>query len=577
MPDAVRATVIAHRLDAIAEHMADATLRTARSPIFQIRDFVTGIFTGDGHWIATKDYIPVLAGSMPSAWEAVNERFGGDVHDGDAFLLNDPFRGNNHAPDMTVLAPIFYDSELRFWVLSKGHHIDVGAASGGFAGVNPAATTVWDEALRIPPVRIVSGRRIVRDLWELVLLNIRMREMTEGDLRCQLGALAIGERELLELLEHFGAAPVAEAVGFRLEASRRHMAAEIAAIPDGSYFAERFLDSGGRWVTEPIRIALQVTVSGERVCFDFTGSDAQVAGFVNSTYANTVASCMIGLFSVLDPTIERNSGSLGQINVVAPLGSIVNAREPAATYHCTLITCETIIEAIWLALADAMASGTQAGWSRAGGIGMLGRDEARGDSFLFSGAPVKGGAGAVSGADGWHGLGTAVAMGGTQSTDPEIAELSAPIAIDACELVCDSAGAGRWRGGAGVRVVYSVHQDGVSTIVTFGGMSALTAPFGLRGGFGSSPCGGEIRHRDGRIEPLSLYGMPLLDDGDVVEIRISGGGGFGDPTLREPEEVAGDVSDGIVSFDAAREIYRVVLDGETLRVDIAATAALRSA
>ena len=153
--DPVTAAIVANRLQAIAEHMADTMLRTSRSPIFQIRDFVTGIFTADGRWVATKDWIPVLAGSLPSALDAIRERFDGEVVDGDVYILNDPYHGNNHPPDITIARPVFYDGELVFWSVSKGHHADVGG--GGVLGYNPYATDCWEDALRIPPVRLYDA------------------------------------------------------------------------------------------------------------------------------------------------------------------------------------------------------------------------------------------------------------------------------------------------------------------------------------------------------------------------------------------------------------------------------------
>jgi len=177
-PDPIGAAVIAYRFDAIAQRMAEGMLRTARSPVFQIRDFVTGIFTADRRWIATKDYIPVLAGSMPSACEAVARRYGVDVHEGDVFVLNDPFHGNNHPPDVTIVRPVHHRGRHVFWVISKAHHADVGSKSG--FGFDPYATTVWDEALRIPPVRLIEAGEPQRDVWELILLNVRHRHRRRG-------------------------------------------------------------------------------------------------------------------------------------------------------------------------------------------------------------------------------------------------------------------------------------------------------------------------------------------------------------------------------------------------------------
>jgi N-methylhydantoinase B len=284
----ILASVVDNRLHAIAERMADAMLRSCRSAAFQSRDFVTGIFSADGAWIATKDFIPVLAGSLPSAYEGILAKFAGDVGEGDVFLLNDPYHGNNHPPDVTVLKPVFHRGVLRFWTATKGHHADVGG-SGGEIGYNPGARDCYEDALRIPPVRLYRRDERQDDVWDLILLNLRLRDAVEGDLHCQIGAATIGERELIAMLDAFGVEPVLEAVELQLAASARHMRSEIARWPDGVYEAVRHLDDGGEHHREPIAVRLRLTVAGEHAVFDFTESDPQVVGYANSTRANTVA------------------------------------------------------------------------------------------------------------------------------------------------------------------------------------------------------------------------------------------------------------------------------------------------
>ncbi|MDO8186531.1 hydantoinase B/oxoprolinase family protein [Conexibacter sp. JD483] len=573
--DPVGAAIVANRLDAIAEHMAETMLRTSRSRIFQIRDFVTGIFDGDGRWIATKDYIPVLAGSLPSAYRAVAERFGDDVHDGDVFLLNDPYHGNNHPPDMTVLKPVFADGELVFWTASKGHHADVGG--GGVVGYNPYVTDAWEDALRIPPVRLVSRGVEQRDLWDVIALNVRVPDFVVGDLHCQIGAVTVGAEQLLAMLAKFGRARVRAGIDYHLEASRRHMAREVAALRDGVYRAERHLDSGGANVPGPIKVAVEARVAGEHVTFDFTGSDPQVAGYANSTLANTVASSMIGLFAIVDPDVPRNDGSLAQFDVIAEPGTIVHAVAPAATTLCTLLTCETIVEAIWLALADAAPRGTLAGWGRFGQFAEAGVDAHTGRPFAVISSFTLAGSGGLDGADGWDGLGSPVAMGGTQAPDPELHELVAPALIEQIELVPDSAGAGRWRGGFGALISYRLDQDDVTSLWYGGGTTEQTAPYGLRGGLPGSPNWGEVHHADGRVETVAPNTIRPLGAGDRMVSFMAGGGGYGAPAERDPEAVLDDVRAGLVSHAAAREVYRVAVDGAggAAVLDAAATAALR--
>lgn len=572
--DPVLTSVVSNRMLAIAEHMAETMLRTSRSPIFQIRDMVTGIFTADGRWVATKDWLPVLAGSMPSAWRAVAKAYGDDVHDGDVFLLNDPYHGNNHPPDMTILKPVFYGGELVFWVLSKGHHLDVGGA--GVIGVDPYARDCWNDALRIPPVRLYSAGIYNRDVWELILLNLRLPDFVNGDLHCQVGAVNVGADDLVAMLDKFGTAKVSAAIDQQLAAAERHMRLEIAAIPDGAYRAERFVENGSAVHVGPVRIQVEVRVVGDGITFDFTGSDAQVAGIGNSPWANTVAACCIGLFGLVDPDLHMNSGSTAPVAIIAEPGSVVNAVAPAATTNAPLPVCEAIVEAIWIAMADAAPRGSHAGWSSACYFVQQGISEATGYPFVASGAFTFGGSGATQGADGWDGLGTLVAMGGSSTQDCELVELTSPVTVLGLGLRTDSAGPGRWRGGAGGWSRYRIEQDGVQLLRWGGGSSELTRPYGLHGGAAADPHVGLIERSDGTVEQVNANTIVMVGRGDVVCAHDSGGGGYGDPAQREPAAVLVDVRSGLVTSEAAERDYRVAVDQRSWTVDAQATAALRA-
>ncbi|OHV32922.1 5-oxoprolinase [Parafrankia colletiae] len=572
-PDPVLASVVDNRLHAIAEQMADAMLRSCRSMVFQSRDFVTGIFTADGDWVATKDYIPVLAGSLPSAYAGIVGRFAGDVHDGDVFILNDPYHGNNHPPDITIMKPVFHQGVLRFWSVTKGHHVDVG---GTVVGYNPYAQNCWEDALRIPPVRLYHRGERQRDVWDLILLNLRLRDMVEADLLCQIGAATIGERELVTMLDTFGVEPVRAAIDYQLEASRRHMRAEIGRFPDGAYRAVRYLDDGGAHHREPIAVRLTLTIRGEHATFDFTESDPQVVGYANSTYANTAASVLIGLFAVTDPGQRRTSGALAAIDIVTTPGTIVHAVEPAATSLCTVTACETIVETVWAAIARADPEATHAAWCRGYAFAAMGVHARTGRPFGVTGA-LKGGSGATAGFDGWDVVGPPVAMGGGREVDVELHEIAAPTTVLRQEYETDSAGAGQWRGGLGGVSFWRIDQDDVDVLCIGSGTLGLTAPFGVAGGHPAPANRGLVHHADGRVSEPLTNSLIQLNRGDVVEIHTSGGGGYGDPHQRLPAAVATDVRDGLVSAAAALDVYGVVLDPATGTVDDAATARLRAA
>jgi N-methylhydantoinase B len=571
--DPILATVVSNRLLAIARHMAEAMLQTSRSPIFQIRDMVTGIFTADGRWVATKDWIPVLAGSMQSAWDAVASAYD-DFEDGDVFLLNDPYHGNNHPPDMTVLKPVFWDGELVFWTVSKGHHLDVGG--GGVMGINPYAVDCWEDALRIPPVRLYRGGEYNRDVWELLLLNVRLRDFVNGDLHCQVGAVNVGADDLRIMLDKFGLDPVMAAAGDLLAASERQMRSEIGKLRDGVYEAERRLDNSSAVHQEPLYVRVQIRIHGDQITIDFTGTDPQVPGIANSPYPNTVASCCIALFAVLDPGMRMNGGSMAPIQIVAPSGSAVNAQPPAATTLSTMPMAETIVHAIWLALADAVPNGSNAGWSSICVFGQDGLWQETGIPFVSSGVFAFGGSGATEGADGWSGLGPLVAMGGSQTQDPELVEITSPVTVLGFGLRPDSAGPGRWRGGFGGWSRYRVDQDGLRCLRWGGGSTDATRPYGLRGGADATPSRGEVERSDGTVDVVTENTIISLNKGDVVLATESGGGGYGDPGERDPEAVLADVVAGLVTADAAARDYLVAVEGDTPAIDREQTVKLRS-
>jgi N-methylhydantoinase B len=573
--DPALVAIVANRLQAIAEHMAESMLRTSRSPVFQMRDFVTGIFTADGRWVATRDWIPVLAGSMPRALEAIVERFDGEVHDGDIYVLNDPYHGNNHPPDITIVRTFFHDGALAFWAMSKGHHADVGG--GGVMGYNPEAVDVWDDALRIPPVRLYDRGVPQRDVWDLILLNVRLRDFVEGDLHCQIGAVTVGAEDLLAMIDKFGLAELNVAIERHLEASERHMRSEIGRFRDGVYRAERLIENGSAVHPDPVRIQVEARVEGERIVFDFTGSDPQVAGYANSPLANTVASCHIAVFALVDPDLGMNSGSTAPIDVIAQPGSVVHAQEPAATTLATLANCEAIVEAIWLALADAVPQGSNAGWARCCNVAQMGVDAATGRPFITIGNLAGGGSGATLGADGWDGLGSPVTMGGAQTGDPEQIELSGPATVLGFGLAADSAGAGRWRGGVGTWVRLRIEQDGLPCLRWGGGTVAQTAPFGLHGGGGGRPNEAVLHRADGTVEPIVVNTLRTVGAGDIIVQEYAGGGGYGDPATRDVDAVLADVRAGVVSAQAAEQIYRVAIDPDGPTVDAGRTAALRAA
>lgn len=574
--DPIAASVITARLANITREMGETMLRTSRSPIFsESRDFVTALFDDSGRLIAQTTYIPVLLGSLPCAMEAVTGRYAHEaIHDGDLFLLNDPYVGNTHIPDLTVLKPIFYEGRLRFWAVNKGHHADLGGA--GIAGYNPDARTVYDEGLRLPPTRLFAKGRRIDEVWSLLLANVRNRELVQGDLLCQIGAARIGEQGIKHLLKQHGYRPVMRAVELELEATRRQMEKAVASIPEGSYSAERPLDYADHAVSSP-KIRLTIRVRNKHAAFDFTGTDPEVAGFLNSSYANTVSSSWQALLGALGKDVRMNHGSYRAISVSAPAGSLVNARDPAPTTACTVVTCAAIVEATWLALAAAIPDRIQACWGKWCGPHTEGFNPRTRRRFVSIHHFCKGGGGATEGLDGWNHVGPISSMGGARAPDPERHEMTCPYFIESYEYLCDSGGPGRWRGGLGVHYRFRVLADGVQFVAAGGGLSPETATFGAAGGLPAPLSILILERAGGESERLDVNRRYVLNRGDVVEILANGGGGFGDPLARAPEEVLDDVVDGVVSAESARRDYGVEVDLSGRGIDAAETERLRRA
>jgi N-methylhydantoinase B/oxoprolinase/acetone carboxylase alpha subunit len=243
--DPIAVAVISNRLTAITKEMGQIMLLTSRSPIFsESRDFVTAIFDAQGRLVAQTSYIPVLLGAIPFALQSIRDRFeAGELHPGDVIIGNDPYQGNSHLPDVTIARPVFYRDQLIFWAVTKGHQADLGG--GGVAGYNPRAKTVWEEGLRLPPIKLYSRGKYQRDIWDFILLNVKSPHLVEGDLHCQIGATLRGEEALIELLDRHGAAAVEGAIDAYLAATERAMAAAIKKIPDGSYAGESRIDNDG--------------------------------------------------------------------------------------------------------------------------------------------------------------------------------------------------------------------------------------------------------------------------------------------------------------------------------------------
>src|SRR5438094_2721406 len=361
MLDPVTISVLTHRFSAIVEEMGEAMLRTAYSQILNSsRDFSTAICDGQARLVAQAEHVPIHVGAIPWAVESVRDFFGARVRPGDVFLLNDPYHGNNHLPDLTAFVPVFVDGQVAFWSINRAHQSDIGGSTHG--AYNPAATEIWQEGLRITPLKLYDAGELRDDVLKMVATNVRHPHDFMGDLRAMIGSARVGERRLQALLDEYGPKTVVGAVDEILDGAEQQARDCVRTWRDGIYRGESILDDDGHGVTD-IWIRATVTKRGDALTVDLSDSHAQVHGFINSSFPNTMSAVHMAFAYLIDPRTPKNSGTFRPVKVVARQGTIVWPYPPApvtlATNHCA----QDIAEAIIKALAPACPERAIAGWA----------------------------------------------------------------------------------------------------------------------------------------------------------------------------------------------------------------------
>ena len=564
--DPVLASVIAKRLKSITEEMGLTLLRTTRSPILnEARDFVTGLYDANGDMLEQTEYIPVLAFALEPVCKQIIEFFGDDIHAGDVILHNDVFSGGNQNNDVAVFRPVFHDDRLIAWGACKGHQADIGGAQAG--GYNPDAREVWQEALRIPPLKVFDRGELRKDVWRMVFANIRY-PIVEDDIRAQIGGTRVGERGMLELVDRYGLETFLSIKEYLFDSTETMIGGDIEAIPDGVYTSESTVYFDGVTDGSEMTIRLSVTVSGGQVQFDFTGSSPQTPGFVNAPYGATASAVILTFLMLVNPDISHNAGILRRIEIVNPEGSFLNASYPAATTFGNSITGPTS-DAIMKAFAQAVPETVTAGWNRFLGFAVTGTDPRKGRPYsdiLF--LALKGGSGATHMADGYDHIGLINCAGGILAQDYEMFEIQNPHLLSHHEYATDSAGAGQWRGGLGVETEFRIDGENVTAIAFGDGIEEGARAFGLFGGGSGSINKAELRNPDGDIRTAkSKQIMRGISAGTILNQQAGGGGGYGHPFDRPAQLVAEEVRNEIVSLAGARREYGVVVDPETFEVD----------
>lgn len=566
--DPVTLTVIWNRLVGICEEMGTTLQRTGKSEAVSAgQDFSTALFDGNGRMIAQGNFSPGHLGSMPAVVDHVIDRFPPtDLAPGDGILLNDSKMGSGHLPDFFLVTPIFINDTVEGFSVTTAHMIDVGGLAAGSQAVD--ATEIYQEGLRFYPTRIIRNNAIEPWFADLVRANSRIPDTVLGDVRAQQNANHRGRVLYAGLCDEYGLETVAAYVDEILDQSEARVRQAIADIPDGEYAFADLLDDVGPG-TDPVELSVTVTVAADEMVFDYTGSDPSTNTAINSYINYTRAYSLFVFKSVTDKHLHQNEGVTRPLTVTAPQGSFFNPELPTASAARPIINTR-IVDLNLGALADAIPGEVIAASSHWGNPNFGGVDPETGESYIVYDVIV-GGVGAAAHKDGEEGLVSSFNM---TNIPIEIHETRYPVQIERMELIQDSGGAGRHRGGLGLRKDFTVY----GTDISFTNLMERTEtpPWGLDGGDPGAR-GRTILNPDGAAEELHPKGEYHLDAGDTVSFRLSGAGGYGDPFEREPDAVLQDVRKDFISKSEARDAYGVVIEerDDGFAVDDAATSDIR--
>jgi N-methylhydantoinase B len=564
--------VVRNRLDVIADEMETVLLRSSHSIVIKEGgDATCAIFDAAGEALAHAVAIPLHLGALRPAMTQILARYADSARDGDVYVMNDPYDGGTHLPDVIVCAPVFHDGRLIALTAALSHHQDIGGMV--FSSMPAHATEVFQEGLIIPPVRLYEADRLNDDVLRLVLRNVRLPQSFRGDLDAQVAAVLTGRRRLLELIADVGFDAFAASTVELLDRSERMTRTAIAAIAAGTYRFHDYLDHDGIELGRKIRIEAAVTVGDGDFTVDFTGTDPQCAGPVNAPPSTAFSAVAYVLRALSDAATPINGGSERPIRLILPEGTLVNPVRPAPVSlraHAARRIVDVLLGALVEALPDRIPACSA---SINGAFSYAGIDPRTGHTFAITDTNIASGMGALPDRDGTDVL--EMHTTNLLSIPVEALELAAPVLVHRHLLRADSGGAGRFRGGLGAeRALELLRGAAVSSLRH---ERHETSPWGLNGGGDGARWVAKLSHPDGSEETLPGKTVFEFRAGDVLTVQTGGGGGFGHPLQRSADAVLADWRDGKVTLDHARDAYGVVIDPKTRTIDKAETAQLRAA
>jgi N-methylhydantoinase B len=518
--DAVSTEVFRHLFSAVAEEMGAALGRTAFSPnIKERRDYSCAVFDALGRMIAQAAHIPVHLGSMPASMQAALSL--APLAPGDAVLLNDPYAGGTHLPDITLVTPVFageHGGPLLGYVASRAHHADVGGMSPGSL---PLSTELYAEGLIIPPIKLFDAGRRNDGVYQLLLANTRTPEERDGDLNAQLAAAVVGGNRLRDLAARYGHATITDHATALLASTERLTRATIRDLPDGVYRCTDYLDDDGQG-NQDLAIQVTLTVTGDEITLDFTGSAPECTGSLNAVAAITRSAGLYCLRCLMGPDVPTNDGCFAPLQFILPEGSIVDARRPRAVAAGNVETSQRIVDVVFGALAQAAPDRVPAaGQGTMNNVLVGGHDPRTGQPFTYY-ETLAGGGGALPDLAGLSGR--QVHMTNTLNTPIEALETAYPLRVLAYGLRRQSGGRGRQDGGDGIRREVQFLAPATATVI---GERRRHAPYGLAGGAPGSPGSNRLRHANGDEVDLGGKATFAVQPGDVLIVETPGGGGWG--------------------------------------------------
>ena len=570
--DPVVTEIIRNGMFAATEEMKSNLMRTAYNMIiYEALDFTVGLFDRAGNTVSIGIGLPMFIRGMSNTVKRMIGHFGyAGIEPGDVLLTNDAYITGSHLNHMTFVVPVFFDDAIVGFSACMAHWVDIGGTLGGMT------LDIFSEGLQMPIVKIYRAGVENQDVLRIIEINVRIPERAMGDLRAQIAAVNTGEKRFQEMLRKYGCAEVLRAIESIFDHSEAAAREAVGAIPDGEYCAESFMDDDGVEIGKRVPIRVKVIVKGDEMTIDLSDVSEQVRGFYNSGEAAGIACAQVA-FKCLTAAGELpiNDGCFRPLTVILPPGKVINARRPAPMRWWMTFPM-TVVDTVFKALAPAIPTRVIAGHHADLVIAMVhGRSPRDNKLFLYLGGLIGGGWGAKFNEDGMSAT-VAINDGDTHNAPSEQVEAKYPLLVERYALRQDSGGAGRQRGGLGAEQVVRVLSD-----IMFDTQIERVEcrPWGLFGGL--SALGNEValkrQDRDETVYSTGKVFSQLLKPGDVWTLRSGGGGGFGTPLERKLGDIEDDVRNGYISFDAAREHYGAVLDRQTLRADVAASAALRAA